>query len=193
MIEFVVLLSRTNVLCAAANWFKMGNDTKEHLGGRKERRTCKQETTETKKNTVNRDGLTSQPYTKQTIHSIPLIFIWGVASSPSWDKKTETGAGRHVWWKRDGKTWLTTTRSHSLFHYSWISLQNAAVDVTGALKCISITQSWHGVSGVEHVCEWVAANASVCAQGCVCVCVNTRCESCGGSHCDSNENQAIAC
>lgn len=46
------------------------------------------------------------------------------------------------------------TQSYSLIHYSYISLQNAAGDVTEALKCINITQSWHGVSGAEHVCAW---------------------------------------
>lgn len=52
------------------------------------------------------------------------------------------------------------TQSYSLIHYSYVSLQNAAGDVTEALKCINITQSWHGVSGAEHVCAWGVKEAA---------------------------------
>lgn len=60
------------------------------------------------------------------------------------------------------------TYSYSQIHYSWISLRNAAGDVTGALKCINITQSWRRLSEVEHVCVC----ARVCERGVKAVAVN---------------------
>jgi len=55
--------------------------------------------------------------------------------------------------KIEERTWLTVTH-YSLIHYSSISLQNAAGDITVALKCISTTRRDTGHLGSTRVrCE----------------------------------------
>lgn len=103
---------------------------------------------------LDADGFTFSDLTatqKQQIQQIkPPILIQQPASSHSSGMKrkemkkktTEMAAGGRKKIEDRGKN-LThyNTYSYSVIHYSYISLQTAAGDVTVALKCINITQS----------------------------------------------------